>query len=107
MTRQPPDQDSRPRDTAAAEKPEAGATAASDRHRPGGGGPAPTPAPGDLAALLLELLRKINAEVPGTAPLQGRAEDAVATFARIADDLRTLADGPVDVIGPSNRSKRA
>lgn len=108
MTKQPPDQDSRPRDAAAAEKPEAGAPTASDRHRPGGGNvPPPPTTPGDLAALLLELLRKINSEVPNTPPLQGRAEDAVASFVRISDDLRTLADGPTNVVSNSNRSKRA
>lgn len=106
MTKQPPDQDARPRDTA--EKAEGGSPTAADRHRPGGGSP-PTPPPttGDLAALLMELLRKINSEVPSTPPLQGRAEDAVASFVRISDDLRTLADGPTNVISNSNRSKRA
>ena len=107
MTKQTPDQDSRPRDTAAADKPE-GAATATDRHRPGGGTvPTPPPSTGDLAALLMELLRKINAEVPTTPPLQGRAEDAVTNFANISDDLRTLADGPSNAIGNSNRSKRA
>lgn len=108
MTRQPPDQDTRPRDTAAAEKPEGGAPTTSDRTRSGGGSvPTPPPTPGDLAALLLELLRKINSEVTDTPPLQGRAADAVASFARISDDLRTLADGPVNAISNSNRPKRA
>jgi hypothetical protein len=108
MTKQPPDQDSRPRDTAAAERPEGGAPTAADRHRPGGGGtPTPPPSPGDLAALLLELLRKINSEVPNTPALQGRAADAVTNFANISEDLRTLADGPFDAVGNSNRSKRA
>ncbi|HTE50415.1 MAG TPA: hypothetical protein VK698_06055 [Kofleriaceae bacterium] len=108
MTKQPPDQDSRPRDTAAAEKPEGGAPTAADRHHPGGGTvPTPPPTPGDLAALLLELLRKINSEVPTTPPLQGRAEDAVTNFASISKDLRTLADGSFTAVGSSNRSKRA
>jgi hypothetical protein len=107
MTRQPPDQESRPRD-AAAEKPEGGAPTAADRPRSGGGTvPTPSPSPGDLAALLLELLRKINSEVPNTPPLQGRAEEAVTNFAKISDDLRTLADGPFNAVGSSNRSKRA
>jgi hypothetical protein len=108
MTKQPPDQDSRPRDTTAAEKPEGGPPTAADRHRPGGGTvPTPPPTSGDLAALLLELLRKINAELPNTPALQGRAEDAVTSFANISNDLRTLADGPFNAVGNSNRSKRA
>lgn len=108
MTKQPPDQDSRPRDTAAAEKPEGGAPTAADRPRSGSGHvPTPPPTSGDLATLLLELLRKINSEVPNTPALQGRAQDAVTDFANISEDLRTLADGPFNFVGGSNRSKRA
>jgi len=55
--------------------------------------PPPTPTPGDVSAVLLELLRKINAELPITPPLEGRAQAAVENFRRISADLRTLADG--------------
>jgi hypothetical protein len=108
MTKQPPDQESRPRDTAASEKSESGAPTATERHRSGGTVPSPPPSPGDLAALLLELLRKINDEVPTTPPLTGRAGQAVINYAKIADDLRTLADGPTSNVGSgATRPKRA
>ena len=77
--------------------------AADSAKRPGGTPPTPPPpTPGDLAALLLELLRKINAEVPTTPPLQGRAEEAVKNYRFIAQALRTLADGPIASIGTGN-----
>lgn len=109
MSKQHPDQESRPRDAAAStEKPVGGAPEAADRHHSSGPPPQPPPpSPGDLAALLLELLRKINAEVPTTPPLQGRAEQAVKNFRKISEDLRTLADGPTSSVGGLSSSKRA
>jgi hypothetical protein len=54
----------------------------------------PPPTTGDISAALLDLLRKINSEVPTTPSLQGRALTAVLNFQRISDDLATLADHP-------------
>ena len=46
----------------------------------------------DISTALLDLLRKLNAEVPPAPALQGKALDAKKSFQAISIDLRTLAD---------------
>lgn len=60
----------------------------------------PPATPADISAALLELLRKVNAEVaarpaPPAGLLSGRAEVAVENYRRIAADLRTPSDPPL------------
>jgi len=69
---------------------ESASTASTSGTKPGSSNPPATPA--DLSAALLELLRKLNAEVPTTRPLDGLAKRAVENFQEISADLATLAD---------------
>jgi len=72
---------------------DAAATASAAQTSTDNGYPPPA-APADISVALLQLLRKINAEVPPSAPLQSRALAAVQHFQRISADLATLADRP-------------
>lgn len=56
--------------------------------------PPPPCSPGDLSALLREVLRKLNAELPSTPPLTGPVRTAVTRFQNISADLATLSDPP-------------
>lgn len=49
----------------------------------------------EVSAVLLELLRKINAELPPAPPLDGQAKLAVERFQAISIDLATLTDPPL------------
>ena len=76
----------------------------------------PTATAADISAALLELLRKVNAEVATTTPppvppggaLPSRAQAAVDNYRRIAADLRTPSDPPpIDSYGTSNSPRAA
>ena len=75
----------------------------------GGGYPdngSTTPPTGDISAALLELLRKINAEVPTRPPLTGNALKAVQNYRAIAARLRTLSDpAPTSSLSSSSSTR--
>ena len=48
----------------------------------------------DVAAVLLNVLRNVNAQSKTAVDLQGNAKSAVEHFQAISRDLRTLADSP-------------
>ena len=52
------------------------------------------PTPTGVAALLLEVLHKVNQEVRTTPELKEKARAAVAHYQDIAASLKTLADRP-------------
>jgi hypothetical protein len=58
--------------------------------------PPPSCSPGDVSALLLEVLRKLNSELPSTPPLTGPVRTAVTRFQTISTELATLSDPPVN-----------
>jgi len=65
--------------------------------------PCPSPSPDELSAVLVELLRKINSQVPPTPPLEGRALAAVENFQEISAELATLADVSASNFSTSSR----
>lgn len=67
---------------------------------------APSVTPADISAALLELLRKVNAEVPTRQAVTGRAQAAVENYRRIANDLRTPSDPPA-TYSTSNATRAA
>ncbi len=67
---------------------------------------ATTNPPGDVAALLLDVLNNVNRQVKTSLALDGKAQAAVERFRAISLSLRTLADGASASNAPGSGLRR-